>query len=109
MQGIATRFTDLLGRLRQAVAVFVNRQTQGPRVVAIGHQTYAERTPPSRHKTVPAATWNLLTDRLARLAQRFCSLIARVEAGTLAKPRPPRIRPPPQWYPSPTRARKITP
>ena len=103
MKGIATRFTDLLARLRQAVAVFANRQQQGPRVVVIGSQTYVELTPPSRHSTIPGPTWLLLTERLGRLAQRFRALIARVEAGKLPKPRPPQIRPP-QLHPATARA-----
>ena len=103
MKGIATRFTDLLARLRQAVAVFANRQQQGPRVVVIGSQTYVELTPPSRHSTIPGPTWLLLTERLGRLAQRFRALIARVEAGKLPKPRPPQIRPP-QIRPATARA-----
>ncbi len=101
MKGITTRFTELLGRLRQAVAVFANRQQQGPRVVVIGSQTFVERTPPNRHSTIPGPIWLLLTERLGRLAQRFRALIARVEAGTLPQIRPARIRPATSHPPAP--------
>ena len=92
MQSIATRFTEILGRLRQAVAIFANRQAQKPLVVSLGSQTYVELTPPSPHATIPMATWFLLTEHLGRLAQRFRAVVARLEAGYPANPRPSRIR-----------------
>ena len=83
-------FTGILGRLRQAVAVFVARQAEGPLVVMIGTRVYAQVIAPSPHAIIPTATWLLLTERLGRLAQRFRALVARLQAGRLAPPRAPR-------------------
>ena len=90
MNDIATHLTAILGRLSQAVAAFVAIQLRGPQIVWLGTQAYVAKPQPNQPATLASETWILLTHRISRIAQRFRTLFARYQAGTLPAPRPSR-------------------
>ena len=101
MTDIAINLTAMLGRLCLAVGAYVTAQARGPQLVWLGTRAFAPITPPDRLPALPAETWLLLTHRINRLAQRFRTLFALYQAGTLSASRPPRAAPPSPRAPYP--------
>ena len=99
MNDIATHLAAILGRLSQAVAAFVAVQLRGPQIVWLGNQAYVAKPQPNQPATLASETWIRLTHRISRIAQRFRTLFARYQAGTLPAPRPSRAGTPSNRHP----------
>ncbi len=93
---ITGRLTWIVGLLRNAIGVHLDREARLVRVVHLGTRTFAVRPLPGALPPLPAKIWVLLFDRVTRLAQRFEALFQRWQAGTLPRHRLHAARTPPQ-------------
>jgi len=89
MTDFAAKLIHLIHMLRRVVAEHVVACERPPQPVWLGTRVFAPVHSPSPHKPHPPATWNLLTLRLRRLANRLNALFLRWQQGRLAPPRPP--------------------
>jgi len=101
MPEFAAKLIHMIHLLRRVVAEFVVASERPPQPVWLGTRVFVPVIAPPRHKPHPIATWNLLTLRLQRLANRFQSLFVRWQQGRL-KPARPR-GPAPSAMPRPAR------
>ena len=88
MPEFAAKLIHMIHLLRRVVAEFVVACERPPQPVWLGTRVFVPVIAPPRHKPYPLETWNLLTLRLQRLANRFQSLFVRWQQGTLKPPRP---------------------
>ena len=93
MTEFAAKLIHMIHLLRHVVAEFVVACERPPQPVWLGTRVFVPVIAPPRHKPYPLETWNLLTIRLQRLANRLQSLFARWQQGTLKPPRPRASRP----------------
>lgn len=98
MPEFAAKLIHMIHLLRRVVAEFVVASERPPQPVWLGTRVFVPVIAPPRHKPHPIATWNLLTLRLQRLANRLQSLYIRWQQGRLKPararaPRPARTAP----------------